>query len=63
VSATGGLLHITVADDGVGIPEQATAGVGLTSMRRRAQALGGTFSVSSVPGATIVAATLPLEAI
>ncbi|WP_326721647.1 sensor histidine kinase [Streptomyces sp. NBC_00243] len=63
VTAVGGALHITVTDDGAGIPEQATAGVGLTSMRRRAQSLGGTFAISSVPGRTTVAATLPLEAV
>ena len=45
---------VTVRDDGVGFDPSARAisarRLGLTSMRERAQALGGTFAVDSAPG-------------
>jgi two-component system NarL family sensor kinase len=50
-----------VADDGRGIGERAP-GVGLSSMRERADELGGTCSVAAADGGgTIVRAELPLE--
>jgi signal transduction histidine kinase len=55
-------LTIVVADDGVGLPEQVQAGVGLRSMRERAEELGGTCIVqSALGGGTEVRACLPLE--
>ena len=55
-------LHIAVSDDGHGMPaDVATAGVGLSSMRRRAEALGGALAVDSGDGGTTVTATLPLS--
>jgi signal transduction histidine kinase len=63
VTAADGALHIRVTDDGNGIDERAAPGIGLTSMHRRARALGGTFHVTSAPGRTTVAATLPLESV
>jgi signal transduction histidine kinase len=56
-----GALRITVADDGHGVLN-TTAGVGLTSMRRRAEALGGRLELASVPTGTTVITTFPLEA-
>ncbi|MGX7829327.1 ATP-binding protein [Actinokineospora sp. 24-640] len=54
-------LHIEVVDDGIGLPERATAGVGLASMRERAAELGGDCLVhSDGEGGTRVLATLPL---
>jgi signal transduction histidine kinase len=53
-------LQITVADDGKGVG-QAVAGVGLTSMRRRAESLGGQLDIASAPAGTTVTAILPLE--
>ena len=54
-------LHLEVTDDGRGIPEDRFAGVGLASMRERAEELGGSFAVRKGPaGGTRVAARLPL---
>ncbi|MGC4043061.1 MAG: sensor histidine kinase [Armatimonas sp.] len=48
----GELLTLTLIDNGTGFdPTQARSGLGLTSMRERAESLpGGTFAVSSTPG-------------
>ena len=54
-------LELEVTDDGVGMPEGRRAGVGLTSMRERAEELGGTCDVDLNPhGGTRVLARLPL---
>jgi two-component system, NarL family, sensor histidine kinase LiaS len=52
LARSGELLTFTLTDDGAGFdPAQARAGLGLTSMRERAESLpGGTFSLASVPG-------------
>ena len=56
-----GTLDISVEDDGAGLPEAFSAGVGVTSMRERAAELGGTCRVDASPaGGTRVRATLPL---
>lgn len=57
----GRLLRITVADDGHGIPAEAPTGVGLASMHRRAQALGGSLTIEPAPRGTVITAALPLE--
>ncbi|MCF6743596.1 sensor histidine kinase [Blastococcus sp. KM273128] len=55
-------LVLTVTDDGVGIPPDAPAGVGLVSLRERAAELGGRCTVSCPPdGGTVVRAVLPAE--
>ncbi|GID31521.1 ATP-binding protein [Paractinoplanes brasiliensis] len=54
-------LHIAVSDDGRGIHPTSSAGVGLTSMRRRAEALGGGFAVRTDDAGTTITATLPLR--
>ena len=54
-------LQIEVSDDGTGFEEAQQAGVGLTSMRERAEELGGTFTIrKTAPGGTQVTACLPL---
>jgi signal transduction histidine kinase len=61
----GGWLVVTVTDDGCGVRADARPGVGLVSMRRRAEELGGALRVARAiagprPG-TVVTARLPLE--
>lgn len=53
-------LVVEVVDDGVGLPVPLQAGVGLISMRERAEELGGTCLVeAAVAGGTRVLARLP----
>jgi signal transduction histidine kinase len=55
------MLVVEVTDDGVGMPEGRHAGVGMTSMRERAEELGGTLVVEqNAEGGTRVVARLPL---
>jgi signal transduction histidine kinase len=55
-------LLIEVTDDGVGIPVDVQAGVGLVSLRERADELGGRTEVSCPDtGGTVVRAWLPLS--
>ena len=60
-------LKIVIADDGQGFaPNNQRNGkarpLGLTSMRERVEALGGTFQVNSQPGSgTQVMATIPIQ--
>jgi two-component system sensor histidine kinase UhpB len=44
-------LVMSIADDGIGLPKAAErrAGFGMVTMRERAQAVGGTFQVESLP--------------
>src|SRR5215210_6096654 len=54
-------VALEIVDDGVGIPEERSAGVGLSSMRERAAELGGSCVVQSIPkGGTQVLVRLPL---
>jgi len=54
-------MELVVADDGRGIGADRGAGVGLHSMRERAEELGGTFAVGPGPaGGTRVEVRLPL---
>jgi signal transduction histidine kinase len=56
-----GRLTLQICDDGVGLPATQQPGVGLTSMRERAEELGGSFTVVSDKGETVVTAVLPLH--
>ncbi|MGK5685507.1 sensor histidine kinase [Actinoplanes sp. URMC 104] len=60
VAAPDGALRIVVADDGHGT-RSAVAGIGLTSMRRRAENLGGRLDLRSGDTGTTITAVLPLE--
>jgi signal transduction histidine kinase len=56
-----GSLDIEITDDGVGLQAERQAGVGLVSMRERAEELGGTFAAGDGPGGgTRIFARLPL---
>jgi signal transduction histidine kinase len=57
------LLRLKIADDGLGLPAKHRAGVGLVSMRERAEELGGYWMISSPPsGGTVVMVELPCPA-
>jgi len=54
------MLCVEIRDDGVGLPPQHRAGVGLSSMRERAEELGGWCRAEAGPhGGTCVSAGLP----
>ncbi|MEN3538712.1 histidine kinase [Microbispora sp. ZYX-F-249] len=56
-----GHLDVVVVDDGVGLPPETVAGVGLVSLRERAAELGGSCTVTAVePAGTRVRARLPV---
>jgi signal transduction histidine kinase len=58
-----GVLELEVIDDGVGMPEDRRGGVGTTSMRERAEELGGTLTIEPIPeGGTRVLTHLLLPA-
>jgi signal transduction histidine kinase len=55
-------LLVQVDDDGTGLAEDRPTGVGLTSMRERAEELGGTLAVTAgAEGGTSVRACLPVD--
>jgi signal transduction histidine kinase len=55
-------LVVQIEDDGIGLAPEGTLGVGVRSMRERAEELGGSFELSPVPGGgLIVRARLPLR--
>ena len=56
-----GALQLEVSDDGRGLSPSRGRGVGLDSMRERAEELGGSLVVEPLPtGGTRVRAMLPL---
>ncbi len=56
-------LEIEITDDGIGLPPNITPGVGLRSMRERAEELGGSCVIErGVKGGTRVLACLPIGA-
>ncbi len=55
------LLQLEIGDDGVGLPRELHAGMGLTSMRERAEEVGGSWVIESAIGrGTRVHVQLPL---
>ena len=55
-------LILTICDDGVGLPSQPEMGMGLHSMRERAEELGGTLTVrANTPTGSCIFAQFPLE--
>ncbi|HXV56688.1 MAG TPA: ATP-binding protein, partial [Gaiellaceae bacterium] len=56
-----GALELEITDDGRGLPDDYRAGVGIASMRERAEELGGTCEIERVDDrGTRVRASLPL---
>jgi two-component system, NarL family, sensor kinase len=56
------VLSLEVEDDGTGLPPDDHAGLGLRSMRERADEVGGTWRIAAAPtGGTRVVASLPLD--
>ena len=61
VNIEGHNVHLSIRDDGIGGAD-AAKGSGLTGLRDRVEALGGTLSISSQPGTgTALHATIPFE--
>lgn len=61
---TGGMLRLTVSDQGKGIPDSVrdgSSGVGIRGMRERVEDLGGTLSIRRASRGTVVEASLPLR--
>ena len=57
-------LRVTLLDDGIGFDPDSRAGVGMASMRERAQELGGSFDLTdNHTTVTIFTAVLPLETV
>jgi signal transduction histidine kinase len=55
-------LHLEITDDGIGLPDERRAGVGLSSMRERAEELGGACVIERrAGGGTRVTAKLPIN--
>ena len=57
-----GSLLLEISDNGKGLPAEPNAGIGLHSMRERANELGGEFGVENRPsGGTTIRARLPIS--
>jgi two-component system sensor histidine kinase UhpB len=52
---------VEISDDGVGMPANVVMGRGLTGMRERVRALGGTFELARRDGQTRVRCSLPFQ--
>jgi signal transduction histidine kinase len=53
-------LELSITDNGHGLPPKRSIGVGLASIRERAEELGGTWVIESLPiGGTRVRVRLP----
>lgn len=60
VAAEFGHVRVSVEDDGVGIPPEGKRS-GLANLSARAEALGGTFLITSSPGHTAAMWSAPIE--
>ncbi|HEY5805113.1 MAG TPA: cache domain-containing protein [Lysobacter sp.] len=62
VDAVEGMLRLSIADDGGGFANGSTHGLGLVTMRERAQQVGGTLEIESSEGhGSCIRATLPMH--
>jgi signal transduction histidine kinase len=55
-----GSLIVEIMDNGIGLPEPIPVGVGMTSMRERAEELGGKLELVLQETGTCIRACLPL---
>ena len=55
-------MRVSVTDDGRGIGSAQSEGTGLTGMRERLELMGGSLTVESRAGRTIVVAEIPESA-
>lgn len=62
LSVTGATATLCVRDDGRGFGAEAQAGFGLAGLRNRLALAGGALAVDGTPGATVITATIPVEA-
>ena len=53
--------HAVIADDGIGMPDELSPGVGLAGMRSRLTELGGRLSIRSHSSGTVIIASIPAE--
>jgi two-component system sensor histidine kinase UhpB len=60
-AAGGRALHLTIRDDGSGIAPEHGLGLGLSGMRERVEALGGTFRLDNGQPGAVVRITIPLD--
>ena len=56
------MIHVAVADNGIGMPERLRRGVGLSSMHDRIDELGGRLMIRSGNPGTVLIASLPAHA-
>ncbi|MEW6086084.1 MAG: GAF domain-containing sensor histidine kinase [Chloroflexota bacterium] len=56
-------FEIEVRDDGIGLPQTRKAGVGLSSMRERAEEIGGMCVIETTTNGTRVFARLPISSL
>ncbi len=57
-----GMLHIRISDNGRGLPAHVKPGIGVRSIRERAEELGGSFELDSAPNnGTRIDVRLPIE--
>lgn len=61
LSLENGDLKMEIKDDGIGLAKAHTHGIGLDSMRERAEELGGRFELTSSPQGTRVCAEIPIS--
>ncbi|MWV22304.1 HAMP domain-containing protein [Methylobacterium sp. 2A] len=55
-----GHLTVTIRDNGTGIPNEHGTGLGLSGMRERVEALGGTFALDNAGPGAIVRIVIPV---
>ncbi len=54
-------IVMSVIDDGIGFSDSTALGRGLTGMRERVRALGGTFTFERIGGETVVSCHIPVN--